>query len=452
MPVDLSDWGLALIHDKKLIDVAFDKYKTAIGRNKEFLSKNVSSVAGYVYSQFLIPYMETEIVCDSVLYNMAEGTSSAGFLFGGNKEDALQKYGDKVMYYLNYPLQYIQDIDTLFVIAAKDEVRLREKEPRSYSYPDMIFNMLLQRYTKYQNISLGACWKQTPFAVGIDVFEDWNWLISNWEKCPGNLYIEWDFSRYDRSICGEIMQEIAFMRIQELDPTEANIVLRLYERLINRKNLMYDGRVIITQNGNPSGQPNTTYDNCFAHMIIWGLCWKDYYGNLSGFKEFIETSGFKIFGDDGAACIEENFRPFIEAIQGGLITKITGSTIEFQVHTKLENLTFLGRKPFRLNGVWVSRPANVDKLMQSLKMKARKKHSLTNQFARYVAYYKQFYYCKFLAKDTDENRCFQTLDSLIKSFISDYGKFLSMDADYVANVRQYKVEIPMYCRHVMIRR
>lgn len=437
---DFENYTRARIENMDEILKGFEKYKTGLNRNREGNMEYFEEIV-YFLMDLILPWMDTRTMEFPDIVNQMRGGSSAGFLTPGNKNDAFAKYFDDVEYYFHHPRQFFFDNTVLWTVVGKDEVRLKEKEPRTYSFPDLIFTMLLQKYTIMQNKSLMENWKQTPFAVGITE-NDWTDLIDKLETLQPKKWVMWDASRYDRSIPTEAMEAVFILRSVCHSETDKDTLAMIYSTIINRLNLLPNGEIYLTQNGNPSGQANTTIDNCIAHVYIWATMWCKYTGSIDGFEKWLKDHGWIVYGDDGLMISLNDWdEAFFSAIEEKLWTEVTGSTVSFFITDDPSAISFLGKHPIKVNGVWRSKPSEPAKNLMSLKLRNKKSMTEIQFFTKLVNYYELFYnYDKTEDKAGQMNKRY--IKTKIDTFISNYHQILKDNTDYQGVLRTYKVEIP----------
>jgi len=356
-------WKISQVGDMSTIHPEMQKYdvpKTyAVSKNmyktwRSYCLKNLH----LALDTSIYPWKQTCSNTDVLLSLKKSGAGGVGFK--GKKEDLLFKLGAFALNVLDHPRWALTTYPTVWTTLQKEEVRLSEKNPRTFQFPHAIYHLVGTKVSLNLNNSFKKNWKETPFVVGFSPQNDLDDLFSRWLKdgILGTL-VTWDGVNFDRSLPRFIMKivrdyRMTFAQMCELhgDKNDHSEIIKLvYKQLIDRVHILPDGTLYYTTGGNPSGSPNTTFDNCLAHLILFCIMHKLHCMRFQDFPhpdftDFVTEVGLSFFGDDGAAaCHDEATLNFFREVPK-YWSQLTDRECKMEFHETLDSFVFLGYSYF----------------------------------------------------------------------------------------------------------
>lgn len=266
----------------------------------------------------------------------------------------------------------------VFSSSAKDEVIKKSKiypcRTRGFTGSPLEYYIAMRQYFHTAICGLIDTRSETPIKLGIEANgQEWDklyqWLASN-----STVGFDLDFKDWDAMIAAVVMRVLPiiynkiYSKNSDLDPndleTQNRIRIWLYSAL-DGPLLTLGQYVVQAPGGQVSGQPNTTPDNCFIHLIFLLYAWmKLAPPHLRTFAAFLEYVVAAVFGDDGVVSVKPevlgwyNFETVKEILEHDFNVSITsaaktGKTEKFKPIDEFEFLkrTFLKIGPYRFGKI-----------------------------------------------------------------------------------------------------
>lgn len=310
---------------------------------------------------------------------MAKGSGNGcsgtkGTCFAQNPLKCYEAIENQPSYYGEVPID--QSVQKL-------EVRLKTKNTRCYVVFPMWYTMQVQSFTKLQNLRVQEFKFKTPSAVGISMPLGWIAIEARLTKyrVPGGIFKlgNWDIELFDSTQAHQLMEVVRRLRAKglRLSKRELREFNHLSYHKVNRIVLMPDGSLHWVMDGNGSGHPDTTTDNGINHVSMFAICWREIYGSFAGFKDFLETSGLLVFGDDGiCALVNQQAVDFFSRLPATW-KRIFGANLKLEIHDEWKDAHFLGQQPLGNNYPYsvLAKPHDVDREITNLVLKGQRENT-----------------------------------------------------------------------------
>ena len=163
------------------------------------------------------------------------------------------------------------------------------------------------------NSRMTAHWFDLPSKVGFSKFYGGSQAL--FDSLRLDEEHEWeavDFVRFDSGILATVFDHIKVFRWdcyhpEHQTPQNRNRLDFLYESIVNTVMMLPDGEVVQKDHGQPSGSPNTTYDNTLIHFWCLAYAWARLVDE--DLTHFTKGARFALYGDDELVCIAKRIIP-----------------------------------------------------------------------------------------------------------------------------------------------
>lgn len=391
-----------------------------------------------VLKRVMIPYWSepAEKLSPNTTIGIQIPTKGATAFNGDTKGAAFEKWYEFFLDLLTYPeMQYAYP--AIWVNALKDEIRLKEKLPRSFQFPNMIHHLVFQALIKEQNQQIVDNWRLGPIALGLSMPYDWPILIGRLNKFPPEqgfvtLYGEGDVKTFDAS------QKVYFRKIEaavrlfymNLSPEDQQVFEHRMAQEGYRIHLATNGEILFTSSGMSSGSADTSVGNSFVHICMWLVCWL-YVGNSPHlFLNFLEHTGLSFFGDDVIFALKCQSHADFLALLPDVWLKLFHKPITIKLDPDITKVSFLGRRSLTREppGIYYPAVSDVDRGLTSLVHKAPKDLDTMKRFQRMAAF-KQLL-CWNVESDPEALALFQKI--IHATYSEELNKLASISPEYVS--------------------
>lgn len=274
---------------------------------------------------------------------------------------------------------HLQEYDVLWKQAAKIELlkktKLAASDLRGFTCPPVDFFASKARMCQHFN-ELSHQWAYnltTMQRCGVALQHGgFNWLMSQME---GMTVGEGDCNKWDGPLSKHLFDVCIQVRYNCWDKKGMAVgewwqrMRYYYNQTVNSYILLPSGQVIRKFIGNPSGDVNTTMDNCIMHMFVICYVWRRFFG-ASHLREPKSTFPiFNLYADDnvfGTNKIHKEFHDFeLRSKYYAELGISLSREKDFSGTTGPEGHTFLGPKAIRTGYGWAPL-YNRDKIVCSM--------------------------------------------------------------------------------------
>ena len=262
-----------------------------------------------------------------------------------------------------------EQIDVIWADVLKAETREIEKvnkgKTRLFATCPLHFLLLMRKYLGRLTEYMQSQCLTKPISVGINPHSlDWAFLYNRLAKTSGSI-IAGDFSNYDGIIPRAVGEVVLDFVNDWYDDGETNAIVRklLFEHIYNAHRIN-DDFVYEVKDGNPSGNPWTSWYNSLCQLVMW-------YTILTlEFKMDVSTWTIVVYGDDNVlSTVVKNlrvsdFKPFFKEYFGMEYTHF--SKKEVDPYDTLDTIRYLGRKFVQTDYPWMAAPLDLQVIVESL--------------------------------------------------------------------------------------
>lgn len=246
-------------------------------------------------------------------------------------------------------------------------------------------NNLMKMRTKTR---MGQCgW--SPFCGG---FND---RVKRLVDKGNNLFVEFDWTRYDGTIPNEVFMAIKQFRyscLAEEFKTEENLsIYKWYcESILDRYVMLPSGEVTKQVRGNPSGQVSTTMDNnlCNVFFQAFEYAYMHPDKDISQLMHDWEKVDSLIYGDDRLSTYPELPEDYVDRVVDMYAT-VFGMWVKpekVKISNSIIGLTFCGFTVTESNGIYVPVPTETEKLMAGLVRPTKRLPDILSLYGKLLCY------------------------------------------------------------------
>jgi hypothetical protein len=236
--------------------------------------------------------------------------------------------------------------EVLWLDTLKDELRETHKveagKTRLFATCPLHYLLLMRKYLGDITEYMQSLCVENPISVGIDPHSiEWTMIFNRLSKTKGSK-IGGDFSNYDGMLPRFVGEKGLEFVNRWYDDGEENARIRtlLFEHIYNatRINEQYIYQV---KDGNPSGNPWTSWYNSICQLIMW------HYILVLQMGLETDTWNIVVYGDDNVLTTDQkglrvsDFQPYFKKYFGMSYTH--WSKKEVDPHDELEDIRYLGR-------------------------------------------------------------------------------------------------------------
>jgi len=350
LPDGIVDWLLMLYPPQGSIqELSFEEIVR--GTSKTFTSINIGTSPGYPYC-----------------LSKKKGKAPWFFIDEENFQINWTPEIETLMNEYDQELQNGRQIEVLWADVLKSERREIEKveagKTRLFASCPLHFLLLMRKYTGRLTEFMQERCVECPISVGLNPHSiEWTMIYNRLAKTAGSV-IAGDFSNYDGIVprfVGEVVLDFINSWYDD-GPINARVRSLLFEHIYNPTRIT--GNIVYqVKDGNPSGNPWTSWYNSLCQLVMW-------YTVLSeDFKLDISTWTIVVYGDDNLLTTEEtglrcsDFKPYFKQRFNMEYTHFSKSNVD--PHDSLETVRYLGRSFVSSNMVWKLAPLELSVVVES---------------------------------------------------------------------------------------
>lgn len=230
------------------------------------------------------------------------------------------------------------------------KAKIESADIRLICCPNSIYSRVGNCFEQKMHTKMKNNWQIMESKVGWTPFSREAGKVMERLEKHGDVYHEIDFTRYDGTIPKKVWEKVNKLK-KDCYTGPHQIEYEEYRKAISlRPTILVDGRRVVMEKGNPSGQPGTSYDNCIVQTIVMHsamLSWyKSKIGELPTPKQWKKVFKMITYGDDHLSSwnTKRCERPDSMYVMD-FVEKKFGMWIKeenFKVTNKLEGMTFCG--------------------------------------------------------------------------------------------------------------
>ena len=351
IPEGTEEWLLSMYppqEDRKLLDFE----EVIRGTGEFFTSVNAGTSPGYPYClekhNGKGPWITVEEENYTVIWN-----------------DEIEK----IVNDMETDLRNGKQIEVIWADVLKAERRDIDKveagKTRLFASCPLHYLLLMRKYLgKITEYMQSQCVTK-PISVGINPHSlDWAMIYNRLSTTNGSV-IAGDFSNYD-GVVPRFVGEVVLKFVNEwYDDGEVNANVRklLFEHIYNATRIN-DNFIYQVKDGNPSGNPWTSWYNSLCQLVMW------YTVMTLEFKLDPSTWNIVVYGDDNVVTTMKkglrvsDFKPHFKKYFGMDYTHF--SKKEVDPHDTLDTIRYLGRKFVKTEFPWMFAPLELNVIVESL--------------------------------------------------------------------------------------